>query len=406
MLERLIGITRAEFDSVYRGHTAAKFQMADLTLRSVFTWTTLNRILEMSDRYSERISLVREGNRLDKRLFLIDVEGGVRRVDVAAVRRAVSEGFSILLDATHEYHRPSRDLIDSVAADLGERVSINVYTSWSADKCFLTHWDEHDVFIVQTEGAKIWTVYSPTRAAPLANDVSHDQSPEDLHLFWEGRLEAGEVLYIPRGWWHHAKSTAEGSIHLTLGFTGRTALSLMTFIATQACNEDAFRMDLPRPGAVEYETRSREVAEALRTFLDAKLSEGALEAFWQDHFARLPQRQTSHLPLSLDLDRFVAADPVISFVPLTPFVVLERTPTTLTLDLDSRRIELDAIAAPVIDLMIEGVPLTVQEVTDRVSGLLSPHQCRTLLFELLNEGLVVAEGGVAFSPEQLNDQQG
>ena len=39
---------------------------------------------------------------------------------------------------------------------------------------------------------------------------------------WEGMLEDGDLLYIPRGWWHVATPLDEPTLHLTVGVNNLT----------------------------------------------------------------------------------------------------------------------------------------------------------------------------------------
>ncbi|HSI44605.1 MAG TPA: cupin domain-containing protein [Methylophilus sp.] len=72
---------------------------------------------------------------------------------------------------------------------------------WSFGK----HWDTHDVFILQLSGRKHWKVYQPTFEQPLAHQKSTNHKAECPEIpVLDNVLEAGDLLYIPRGWWHEA----------------------------------------------------------------------------------------------------------------------------------------------------------------------------------------------------------
>ncbi len=77
-----------------------------------------------------------------------------------------------------------------------------------------------DTFILQIEGAKRWRLHkSAKREEMLAITPSMDFNPlENLpELVWEGVLEAGDLLYMPRGVIHHAATVAgKHSVHITL----------------------------------------------------------------------------------------------------------------------------------------------------------------------------------------------
>ena len=87
------------------------------------------------------------------------------------------------------------------------------------------HFDNVNVFFIQVSGRKHWKVYKPVVQDPMYN------VPRDSHGEYEDNqdvrkdilldvtLEAGQVLYIPRGFLHEGwveASETEPSVHLTV----------------------------------------------------------------------------------------------------------------------------------------------------------------------------------------------
>jgi hypothetical protein len=67
-------------------------------------------------------------------------------------------------------------------------------------------------------GTKHWTIYDPQPGVELPNDCSNDLLKSQLseHVS-EVTLRPGDVLYLPRGFAHHAKADNSGpSTHLTV----------------------------------------------------------------------------------------------------------------------------------------------------------------------------------------------
>ena len=84
------------------------------------------------------------------------------------------------------------------------------------------HWDTENLFILQIAGSKRWELMPSDFIHPL-----HFQQPEtylpqveilaDQTQIYD--LSAGDILYVPRGYLHRARTCSEqGSIHLSLGF--------------------------------------------------------------------------------------------------------------------------------------------------------------------------------------------
>ena len=92
----------------------------------------------------------------------------------------------------------------------------NVYVSWKSHKAFPAHYDTHEVWAVQVEGEKTWNLWEGRADWPLAHPVFRNQ-PQAQHEQAKGRLrervlmQPGDLLYLPRGWYHDALAEAPAS---------------------------------------------------------------------------------------------------------------------------------------------------------------------------------------------------
>ena len=92
---------------------------------------------------------------------------------------------------------------------------MNAYFSPPNAQGFLPHWDTHDVFILQVDGYKEWFFgHESTRILPQSSENSPDIRIEDMS--WDTKtLAPNNILYLPRGYVHYAKTSATSSLHLT-----------------------------------------------------------------------------------------------------------------------------------------------------------------------------------------------
>ena len=90
-----------------------------------------------------------------------------------------------------------------------QELSINVYHSGPSATALNKHYDTYDVFVLQLEGEKTWTIQEDGNAEDLGSINS-----------WETiTMRPGDLLYVPKGVFHAAQ-TAEGcdvSTHVTIG---------------------------------------------------------------------------------------------------------------------------------------------------------------------------------------------
>jgi cupin superfamily protein len=147
----------------------------------------------------------------------------------------------------------------------GELTRLNTYLTTQEASGWGLHWDSHDVLAVQLVGAKSWEVRGPSRIAPLDRDAQPNTEPS-TEIVWTGTLTAGQVMHIPRGWWHQATRTGSGpgySLHATFGMTQRTGVDYLTWITDHARTDAQFRHDLGQYPTTEQHQQLTEAAAGL-----------------------------------------------------------------------------------------------------------------------------------------------
>ena len=258
-------------------------------------WQTLNEALEQHRLDFPRVRLTRDGKRLQPASYINHSHPRGKRTAVPRLRyekltQELNSGATLVLDAVDELYEPLRAVAEALELFFHERVQINAYASWRTSRGFDLHWDDHDVFILQVTGRKQWMIHGMTRAYPLAGDPKEPKPTEPP--LWDHILEAGDLLYIPRGFWHVAYPLNEPTLHLTVGVHNRAGLDLLLWLVNRMRSREVFRMDLPR-----FATRET-VQRHLMQMRDEFLSE------WDDdvltrYFADLDASAISRPRLSL-----------------------------------------------------------------------------------------------------------
>lgn len=152
-------------------------------------------------------------------------DGGL---DVAGVRDGFSDGYTIVLNGLERYVRAIASLSHSIEVELNFPTRVNAYVTPPESTGFIPHYDPHDVLILQVQGSKIWRLSDGADVAPhemlRREGVTAAGQPLPIHV----RMEAGDVLYVPRGRTHAAETALEPSIHLTVGIHAPTVLTLVS----------------------------------------------------------------------------------------------------------------------------------------------------------------------------------
>lgn len=349
-------------------------------------WPALNDVLRRHRLETPRLRLARDGQRVAPEDYTTEVPlrrgGSYQRIKHDELATAVRDGATLVIDSIDELYGP----IDELAADLEhhirERVQVNCYASFGEVHGFDTHWDDHDVLVVQVHGAKHWRVFGPTRPYPTRRDVEHPEPPtgEPAHDFV---LTAGDVLHVPRGWWHDASAMAEPSVHLTFGFTGANGVDLVSWVADELRRLEVARRDLPR--FADAETRSRRVKELAEVVAREFARPDILDRFFDIRDGQAPPRGAASLPYSVHQGLPDAPDTAVRLV--MPRAVLAERGTVVELDADGTRYTFAAPAAPLLRTLLDCTPHTLGELR-RAAPDLDTGTVEAFTTELLRRGLI------------------
>ncbi|MER6434475.1 cupin domain-containing protein [Streptomyces sp900105245] len=216
-----------------------------------------------------------------------------RRVVPECLEELARDGASVVINSLEELHEPIADLACNLEKTLGERVYVNAYLSWGDTSGFNTHWDDHDVLILQVLGKKHWRISPPTQVSPM-----HGSGAPELDGATEAAFDrvitSGDVLHVPRGWWHLVTPVNEPSIHLTIGLTKRTGVHFLSWLSNEMVNEESFRTDISRRGGAPRREHLENLSKILSNYLE---DESVLERYLDSHTRATPGRSRFNLDL-------------------------------------------------------------------------------------------------------------
>jgi bifunctional lysine-specific demethylase and histidyl-hydroxylase NO66 len=167
-------------------------------------------------------------------------------LDLVRVRNDFADGYTVVLDSVEQYVRAIASLTHSIEVELNFATKVNAYVTPPGSQGFVAHYDEHDVLILQIQGSKLWHLYNGADVPPHEMSRRKPVVTARLPLPTDVRLEAGDVLYLPRGRVHAAEATSEPSIHLTVGIHAPTLLALVTrTLYSLSFSDDRVHTQLP-----------------------------------------------------------------------------------------------------------------------------------------------------------------
>jgi len=267
-----------------------------------FSWQELNRILAEHRLEPPRLRLAANG-RMPGNSRLVHPPGAsgglVHRgldayaLNLEALYAQLREGATLVLDAVDEANPGLARLCADLARCFLTHAQANAYASFGATYGFGLHWDNHDVIVLQVAGRKNWRVFPPTLERPLAHDEQNDRRPIGVPS-WEGELRAGDLLYLPRGWWHAPRGIGEPSLHLTFALPLPTGLDVLDWLLQRAARVSPIvRQDLPSRARPEDQ---QAFARALRAEFDRLWDEEIVDTYLDYRAGRLGPRPWPSLP--------------------------------------------------------------------------------------------------------------
>jgi ribosomal protein L16 Arg81 hydroxylase len=310
------------------------------------------------------------------------------RIDLPRAYQLFATGATISLSQLHDRLPSLAALCRAVEKTFSSHFQTNIYFSPPRAQGFKTHFDSHDVFVLQVSGSKLWTLYDTGIVLPLRGQVFEPSKHAPGPVTREFTLHAGDLLYCPRGLYHSARSTDEASLHITLGLIGKTWADVMIEAVSAAClSSPAFRANLP----VGFASAGFDAGQATATFR-ALVDTFARDAQLAPILDRLAEDfVTSRRPafygcLQEALDTPPSIESTLAPRPDIIYRVRDEN-ERLVLLFGSTEIDLPAFTRDAVIFALDGAPFVVRD----LPGQLDDAGKLVLAQRLLREGLLVRQ---------------
>jgi bifunctional lysine-specific demethylase and histidyl-hydroxylase NO66 len=279
-LSRCIAVEPATFAATHWGRAPLLSRAGELAGRAGFadllSPAAVDELLSRRGLRTPFLRVAQHGTVLPAARFTGSGGAGAEVADQVVddkVMQLYAQGATLVLQGLHRVWQPVADFARRLGAELRRPLQVNGYLTPPGSQGFATHYDTHDVFVLQVDGTKRWRVHEPVLPDPLERQPWGARADE-VAAVAEGPaaldavLAPGDALYLPRGWLHSAQAQGERSLHLTVGVRALTRYALVEELLALAAQDPRLRatlpfgMDVADPDAVEPELT--EIVEALR----------------------------------------------------------------------------------------------------------------------------------------------
>jgi hypothetical protein len=139
----------------------------------------------------------------------------------------------------------------------GIPIRANLYMTPPFSQGFQPHYDLDDIFVLQAHGKKIWSChndYSNKKSLPNRDMDFNKSLHQPIGIPDEIQLDLGDLLYLPRGFMHEARTEDQNSIHITFAFIGNNLGELIQqLIRAKSIKDVGFRKLLRVPQKINDE---------------------------------------------------------------------------------------------------------------------------------------------------------
>lgn len=244
-----------EFFAEHYGRKPLHIPRPGADVSGILTWDGFNDALERAPFWTDQSLRVAFNNHpAPAESFCTPVETleghTVNRADPARVKALMGVGATLVANRIHEISPGVRRAAQAIQERTQAGIAANVYCSFKGVQAFQSHFDIHDVFVVQAEGEKTWNIWSGREDRPVAHLPPGDGTSAYLmrqrgELLQQVRMKPGDVLYLPRGQYHDALAEDGATLHVTFSILPLTGLALFDLLKEEARLDGLFRDYIP-----------------------------------------------------------------------------------------------------------------------------------------------------------------
>lgn len=274
-------ISEEEFFADYYGRKHLHIEGGARKFERVMSWHILASLLNQTAIWSSKsLMLVLDNDVVPAKAYCAPATSRdgqeILRPDAGKVMALLRRGASLVTNDIDSLTPVLSGVANAMENRLAGKVQSNLYCSWKQHQAFGSHFDTHDVFAIHVAGEKLWNIYETRMDDPIAHPKfkSYGQEWHDRNrggIAQQVLMKPGDLLYLPRGLYHDAMATSDGTIHIAFGVTHVIGLDVLDMVKATVVDDAEFRRNMPLPELGEaavaawLETLGERIADLLRS---------------------------------------------------------------------------------------------------------------------------------------------
>ncbi len=328
--------------------------------QNLLTWEDLNGLLSTSRfradecKVSKSGQIVNSGEYISKFVPRVMEKEVSDYVDTIRLLSLYARGATLVFSQINHRWQPVEHLKQLLEKTFNAALITNLFATKEDAQGFSVHYDSHCVILLQLYGSKKWKLYKAPVDLPLKSQSFGRLKTRPGEKLADVTLRAGDLLYIPRGVMHEAKTSDQSSLHLTLGIHPVKKIDLLNdLISVISLRDSGFRESLPLNfSSLEGSEKETMVRQLLADVLDQ--TTGSLVD--QIHAAELNRfegsasfAQLNHLE-QIEMSRSLSMESVIKWYTRIPSIQSSK-PGILTLVSNNKFLEFPSLFRPLLEFV-------------------------------------------------------
>ena len=346
------------------------------------TWGDVNRLYSNSNFSSETNFKLMNGYEVPKKEYVESYDNlGVTeyRCITSVLYEYLRNGATLVRNRIK--NEPFVDRISKQVANYADaRTVTGGYAAISSKSSYKSHWDTRDVFAVQLIGKKRWILKQPNFEFPLYMQQTKNfkgiKEPDEVYM--DVILEAGDILYIPRGWWHDPLPLDEETFHLAVATFAPTGFEYMKWLENFVPNI----LD-SRKNFTNFD-QDKEVLNDLASEFSEIIKD---KRYYQNFMMHHLENHNVPSTLSLDILGNGKVNNLDKFHKISLNVNLLYLFDNKYIIVNGNKVNLDEISLKLVQYLFDNPYSTVEKVTEQFHTY-SPQIINKLLFQLALEDVI------------------
>jgi hypothetical protein len=279
-------LSEAEFLKHLCDRTVAFVPGADPhRFESLLQWRELDFLITSHHYPVERLSVLRESFSVLTSFYLKD-----GRFDPAAISSLIDQGANLIFGRLDQYVPSLWRLCHHIAEQTGELITAEATVTSGEGSTLPLHYNKEDICTLQMAGSKRWKLCGSPGINPVQSALIYP-GPQSTPFFDEV-IQAGDLLFVPAGYWHRSENRSGRSLHVSILFDAPYGRDVVASLASQLAADEMFKQPLTRfadPGALAVHECE------LKTRLIARIHEWSLTGFLAERAATRARMAGIHL---------------------------------------------------------------------------------------------------------------